>query len=178
MDDTAKLTVGHETIDLPTFRGTENELGIDIGSLRAKTGAVTHDNGFANTAPCRSGITFLNGEQGILRYSGYPIEQLSEQSSFTEVARLLLTGELPIAEELDRFHAHLAHHSELHTGMHGLFAAFPATAHPMAVLSSAVAGWPLTATTMAAARLSSKIRSSLSSASSPALKFGSNQVPR
>jgi citrate synthase len=140
MSDKATLSIGDKTVELPTFTGTEHEVGIDIGALRSSTGAVTIDNGFANTAPCFSSITFLDGEQGILRYRGYPIEQLAERSTFLECAWLLLYGELPSGAELEGFRARLGHHGGLHQGMHALLAAFRPDAHPMAVLASAVAG--------------------------------------
>ncbi len=140
MDDTAKLTVGDSTIELPTIVGSEGEVGINIGKLRSQTGAVTIDNGFANTAPCQSAITFLDGEKGILRYRGYPIEQLAEHSTFLEVAYLLLYGELPKQTELDSFKRSIRVHSLLHEDMKSFYAAFPHSAHPMAILSSVVCG--------------------------------------
>jgi len=140
MTDTAKLTIGDKSIDLPVYVGTEDEVGLGIGKLRAQTGAVTVDDGFANTAPCMSEITFLDGEKGILRYRGYPIEQLAEQSSFLEVAYLLLYGELPKRDEREDFRGSIRVHSLLHEDMASFYQAFPHSAHPMAMLSSVVCG--------------------------------------
>ena len=139
-EKTATITVGDKTIDLPVHVGTMDEVGLDIGKLRAKTGAVTLDDGFANTAPCKSAITFLDGENGILRYRGYPIEQLAEQASFLEVAYLLLYGDLPSKEQFDGFKGSIRVHSLLHEDMDSFYQAFPHSAHPMAILSSVVNG--------------------------------------
>ena len=139
MSDNAKLEVGGKTIELPTLVGSENELAIDISSLRGKTGAITLDNGFGNTGSCQSGITFLDGEQGILRYRGYPIEQLAEHSNFLEVSYLLIHGELPTAAQMEGFRVNITRHTMLHEDMRPFFDAFPKDAHPMGILSSAVA---------------------------------------
>ena len=137
--NTAKLTIHDQTYELPLIVGTENEVGIDVTSLRQQSGAVTFDPGFANTGSCQSEITYINGEEGILRYRGYPIEQLAEQATFPEVCYLLIYGELPTQEELDDFRRKLTYHSMIHEDMKKLYEGYPPTAHPMAILSSAVA---------------------------------------
>ena len=126
------------TFEAPVIVGTENERAIDIASLRNKTGLVTLDPAFMNTASTKSAITFLDGEKGILRYRGIPIEQLAEKSKFVEVAYLLIYGELPTAPELEKFSTNLTRHSLIHEDMKHFFDGFPSTAHPMAVLSSMV----------------------------------------
>jgi len=138
MDKTARIEVDGTSVELPTLVGTENEVSIDISTLRAKTGAITLDWGYGNTGSAESGITFLNGEEGILRYRGYPIEQLAESSNFLEVSYLLYYGELPTQEQLKNFQSEIIHHTLLHEDMRHFFNAFPKDAHPMAVLSSAV----------------------------------------
>jgi citrate synthase len=129
-----KLSSG--SLELPVIVGTENERAIDIAPLRAKTGLVTIDPAFMNTASTKSAITFLDGEQGILRYRGIPIEQLAEKSTFVETAYLLIHGNLPTQSELDRFSNLLTRHSLIHEDMKRFFDGFPSTAHPMAVLSA------------------------------------------
>jgi citrate synthase len=106
-----KLQVGDKTYEFPVVEGTEGERGIDISSLRAQTGLVTFDNGYMNTGACQSAVTFLDGEKGILRYRGYPIEQLAERSSFVEVSYLLIYGRLPNRSELDSFTQSLIRHT-------------------------------------------------------------------
>lgn len=118
--------------------GTEGETGLDISKLRSETGAVTLDYGYANTGSCESAITFIDGEKGILRYRGIPIEQLAESSSFLEVSYLLFYGELPTSEQLADYTQNITMHTLLHEDLRHLFTAFPTNAHPMAVLSSAV----------------------------------------
>ena len=135
----ATLLLNGKEYPLPTTIGTENEVAIDISQLRAQTGAITLDNGYANTGACSSSITFIDGERGILRYRGYPIEQLAEKASFTEVAYLLIHGELPDAEELAGFNNRLTRHTLLHEDMKKFFEGFPNNAHPMAMLSAMVA---------------------------------------
>src|SRR5438046_5160101 len=139
MSDKAEIRVG-DTIKLecPVVTGSENEQGIDISQLRAKTGLVTLDPAFVNTASTKSAITFLDGEKGILRYRGIPIEQLAEKSKFVETAYLLIYGELPNKADLDKFSTLLTRHSLIHEDMKHFFDGFPSTAHPMAVLSSMV----------------------------------------
>ncbi|MGZ3835283.1 MAG: citrate/2-methylcitrate synthase, partial [Mucilaginibacter sp.] len=111
MSDTAQLKIGDKTYDLPVIEGTEGEKAIDISKLRDQTGYVTLDIGYKNTGATQSSITFLDGELGILKYRGYPIEQLAEKSSFMEVAYLLIYGELPTAEELKAFQAKINKHT-------------------------------------------------------------------
>ena len=135
---TAKIEVNGTTVELPVVEGTEKELGIDISTLRGKTGAITMDWGYGNTGSAESGITFLDGELGILRYRGYPIEQLAESSNFLEVSYLLYHGELPTSAQLDVFQSKIVYHTLVHEDMRSFFNAFPKDAHPMAVLSSAV----------------------------------------
>jgi citrate synthase len=137
--ETAKLILHGQEHEFPVTVGTEGEEGIDIRKLRATTGAVTLDPGFGNTGSCESGITFINGEEGILRYRGYGIEELTEKSSFLEVAYLLIQGELPTREQLDHFRHRLTYHSLLHEDMKKFFEGFPPSAHPMSVLSTIVA---------------------------------------
>ena len=134
----AKLTVGDQEIDLPIIEGTEQERGLDIGKLRGTTGLITLDEGYVNTGSTKSAITFLNGELGILRYRGYPIEQLAAECDFIEVAYLLIYGELPTAEELEKFRSRLRRHTMIHEDMRQFYDGFPRDAHPMAILSSVV----------------------------------------
>jgi citrate synthase len=136
---TAKLTLDGKEIELPVVIGTEGEKGIDISALRAQTGAITIDPGYGNTGACESSITFIDGEAGILRYRGYPIEDLAGKARFTEICYLLISGRLPNAEELERFENRLTHHSLLHEDMKKFFEGLPSSAHPMAMLSSMVA---------------------------------------
>lgn len=133
-----KLQYGSQTFEFPVIEGTEGERAIDIAELRAKTGLVTFDNGYMNTGACQSAITFLDGEKGILRYRGYPIEQLAEKSNFVEVSYLLIYGELPTKQQLEKFRESLTRHTLLHEDMKQLYDGFPRDAHPMAILSSAV----------------------------------------
>ncbi len=134
----AKLTLNDKEYELPVVRGTEEEVGIDITKLRGMSGAITLDSGYANTGSCQSAITFIDGERGILRYRGYPIEELAEKSNFIEVAYLLIYGYLPTKAQLDNFHYQLTHHSLLHEDMKKFFEGFPPTAHPMGILSAMV----------------------------------------
>ncbi len=139
-EQTATLTHGDRTIELQVITGSEGEQAVDIGKLRAQTGLITMDHGYMNTGSCTSAITFLDGERGILRYRGYPIEQLAEQSSFLEVAYLLIYGELPSKVQLDAWLDGITHHTLIHEEMRRFFDSFPYDAHPMAVLASAVVG--------------------------------------
>lgn len=134
----ATLSIGGQQVDLPTFRGTEDEVGIDISKLRAQTGAITVDEGFVNTGSATSAITFLDGEKGILRYRGYPIETLAANCDFVEVAYLLLNGELPNNEQIEEFRTDLRQHTMLHEDMRSFYDGFQYDAHPMAILSSVV----------------------------------------
>ena len=138
MTDKVEIKLKDSTFEAPVVVGTENERAIDIANLRAKTGLVTIDPAFMNTASTKSAITFLDGEKGILRYRGYPIEQIAEKSRFVETSHLLIYGELPTKTELDRFSNNLTRHSLIHEDMKHFFDGFPSTAHPMAVLSSMV----------------------------------------
>src|SRR5579872_547537 len=134
----AKLMLNGAEFVLPTIVGSEAEIGIDIGALRARSNAITLDPGFGNTGSCKSAITFIDGEKGILRYRGYPIEQLAENASFSEVSYLLIYGELPNRQQLVEWRRKLTYHSMIHEDMKKFFEGFPPTAHPMAILSSMV----------------------------------------
>jgi len=131
---------GEQEIELPVVRGTENELGIDIAKLRAQTGMITLDPGYMNTGACESSITFIDGEKGILRYRGIPIEQLVDghQPSFLETSFLLIYGDLPNREQLDDFRYGIRKHTLLHEDAKRFFDGFPKDAHPMGVLASVV----------------------------------------
>ncbi|HBH53653.1 MAG TPA: citrate (Si)-synthase [Planctomycetaceae bacterium] len=135
---TARLTLNGKDYDFPTLVGTEAELGIDISALRSQTGAITFDPGLGNTGLCKSAITFIDGEAGILRYRGYPIEQLAETAAFSEVAYLLIYGELPNKTQLADWRHRLTSHSMIHEDLKKFFEGFPPTAHPMAILSAMV----------------------------------------
>jgi len=134
----AKLILEGKEYEFPVVEGSEGEKAVDLRSLRSKTGAITLDPGYGNTGSCESGITFIDGERGVLRYRGYPIEQLAEQARFTDVCYLLLYGELPTKRQLDHFREQLTYHSLLHEDMKKFFEGYPPTAHPMAILSSMV----------------------------------------
>ena len=136
MSDSVKLTYNKKTFEFPLIEGTENEKGIDIKSLRATTGLITYDPGFKNTGSCQSSITFLNGEEGVLRYRGYSIEDLCDKSSFIEVAFLLIFGELPSKKELDLFNSEILNDSIVDEDLKMILKSFPKSAHPMGVLSS------------------------------------------
>ena len=128
-----------QTIELPVLTGSENEKAIDISKLRSQTGHITMDPGYGNTGSCQSEITFLDGEKGILRYRGIPIEQLADKASFVEVAYLIIYGKLPNQKELSAFTDELNHHAMLHEDMKHFFSSFSGQAHPMAILSAMVA---------------------------------------
>jgi citrate synthase len=158
-----------QTIELPVITGSENEKAVDISKLRPTTGHITMDPGYGNTGSCESAITFLDGEKGILRYRGIPIEQLADKASFVEVAYLIIYGHLPTQQELSAFEDNLNHHALLHEDMKHFFSSFSGQAHPMAILSAMVAslsGYYDAASSsdqgnnvdMNAARLISKIR--------------------
>jgi citrate synthase len=138
MAETAILKVGRKTFELPLVKGTEGEQAIDISQLRNKTGLITLDPGLANTGSCKSGITYMDGEKGILRYRGIPVEQLAEKSTFVETSYLLINGKLPTREELTRFSIMLNDHSLVHEDMRSFFESYPRGAHPMGILSSMV----------------------------------------
>ncbi len=138
MDETAKLEYEGKTYELAVRVGSEGERAIDIGKLRDESGLITLDPGYKNTGSTTSQICFIDGEQGVLSYRGYPIEELAEQSSFLEVAYLLIYGELPTQEEYDSWLESLRYHTMLHEDVKRLFDAFPKDAHPMAVAASVV----------------------------------------
>jgi len=138
MSDYAELNIDGNSYQLPIIEGTEQEKGLDISKLRATTGYITVDTGFKNTGSTQSSITFLDGEKGILRYRGYPIEQIAEKSSFLEVAYLLVYGQLPSQEELNQFMAAIKEEWLVHEDIKTILTGFPADAHPMGVLSSLV----------------------------------------
>jgi len=138
MSETAKIEIGGKTFELPVITGTENEKAIDIKKLRGTTGYITIDPGFKNTGSTTSAITYLDGENGILRYRGYPIEQLAEKATFLEVAFLLIYGELPTETELAKFKKSITNHTLVHEDMKQFFEAYPSKAHPMGVLASMV----------------------------------------
>ncbi|HNT57294.1 MAG TPA: citrate synthase [Syntrophales bacterium] len=138
MEKTAKLIVEGKTYELPIIEATEGNYAVDISHLRELTGLVTLDPGYHNTGSCISGITFMDGERGILRYRGIPIEQLAEHSTFVETAYLLITGELPTEEELSAFSSKLNEHSLVHEDMRHFFERYPKGAHPMGILASMV----------------------------------------
>ena len=132
------LTAGERSLDLPVMRATQGNDGIVVSSLLKETGLVTVDPGFMNTASCESEITYIDGDAGILRYRGYPIEQLAEKSSFLEVAYLLIHGELPTPAELEAFVERVNRHTLVHEDFRTFMGTFPRNAHPMAVMASAV----------------------------------------
>lgn len=134
----AELTVRGRTVRLPIIEGTHGEIGLDIGTLRADTGAITVDIGLANTGTCTSSITYIDGEDGILRFRGYDIADLAEKCSFLEVAFLLLRGELPTADEYERFSYRVLDNMMIHEDLRHFFDAFPKDAHPMAVAAAVV----------------------------------------
>jgi len=138
MSETASLILGDKTYSLPVVTGTENEKAIDVTSLRNTTGFITLDSGYMNTGAAISNITYLDGENGILRYRGIPIEQLAEKSTFVETAYLLIYGKLPNRDELSKWSQALTEHSYIHEDMKHFFDGYPSTAHPMAILSSMV----------------------------------------
>jgi citrate synthase len=138
MSDSAELIIEGKSYKLPVVVGTENEKALDIASLRSQSGYVTLDSGYKNTGATKSAITFLDGEEGILRYRGYPIEQLAEQSTFIEVAYLLLYDKLPTQQELEAFSEKISEHSAVPEPVLQLLKAFPAGAHPMGILSALV----------------------------------------
>ncbi len=138
MSEKAEIKIDGKSYELPTLVGSENEKAIDISSFRAQSGVITIDPGFKNTGSTRSAITFLDGENGILRYRGYPIDQLAEHSTFLEVAYLLIYGDLPSTEELKSFEKEITNHTLVHEDIKKLLDGFPYTSHPMGVLSSLV----------------------------------------
>ena len=138
MNSKAILEIDGKKYEFPIIEGSEGERAIDISTLRAATGYVTLDSGYMNTGSCQSGVTFLDGEKGILRYRGYPIEELAEHSSFVETSYLLIYGHLPTEAELKHFESNLVRHTMIHEDMKRFYDGFPRDAHPMAILSSAI----------------------------------------
>ena len=138
MGKKAELHYDGKVFDIPVVTGTENENALDISKLREESGLITLDRGFKNTGSTESAITFLNGEEGILRYRGYSIEELAEKSSFLEVSWLLIYGELPTAKELEKFTKDISEHSLVHEDVKSILDGYPSKAHPMGVLSSLV----------------------------------------
>ncbi|MDA9585049.1 citrate synthase [Flavobacteriaceae bacterium] len=137
MSETAKLKIGYNSYEFPLIKGSENELAIDIKTLRGETnGVITIDPGYKNTGACKSAITFLNGEKGVLRYRGYSIEDLAEKADFLEVAYLLIFGELPTREQLVKFHSDIKDNAIVDDDVRKILDAFPKIAHPMGILSS------------------------------------------
>ncbi len=135
---TAKLVLNGKEYEFPVFEGSEHEVAIDFTKLRAQTGAIGYDPGYGDTGSCTSQITYIDGDAGILRYRGYPIEQLAVQSTFTEVAYLLINGHLPSVGELSKFDLRLQKHMLVHEDMKKLFEGYPPGAHPMAIMSAMV----------------------------------------
>lgn len=138
MSDNAEIRFRGQSWEFPVVEGTEHEKGIDISKLRDRTGLVTLDNGYQNTGATKSGITFIDGDQGILRYRGYPIEELAEKATFPEVSYLLIYGELPTADQLRAFRISLTQNSLIHEDMLHFLTGMPPSAHPMGILSSMV----------------------------------------
>ena len=138
MSKVARLLVDEHELELPIVEGTQDERGLDISRLRAQTGLITLDEGYVNTGAAASEITFLDGEQGILRYRGYPIESLAQNCDFVETCYLLIHGSLPTRESLEEFRMSIRRHTMLHEDMRSFYNGFPRDAHPMAILSSVV----------------------------------------
>ncbi|MCA9399150.1 MAG: citrate (Si)-synthase, partial [Candidatus Omnitrophica bacterium] len=138
MEETAKIILDGKTYEFPVITGTENEKAIDITQLRAETSYITLDNGFINTGSCTSSITFLDGEKGVLRYRGIPIEQIAEKSTFVETSYLLIYGKLPTQDKLKKFAQSFTKHAPLHDDMLNFFNGYPKDGHPMGLLSAMV----------------------------------------
>ena len=138
MSENAKLTIEGKAYEFPTVVGSEGEKAIDISNLRKNTGYITLDNGYGNTGACKSAITFLDGEQGILRYRGIPIEQMAELSTFVETSYLLIYGELPTKKQLEKFSESFTQNAPIHEDMKKFFEGYPPTGHPMGILSAMV----------------------------------------
>lgn len=136
MAKTASLKIDDQELELPVIIGSEGEKAVDVRKLRSTTGYITYDEGFGNTGSCQSEITYIDGEAGILRYRGYPIEQLAAKSNFVDVAYLVIYGELPTADQRAQFSARLTREAPIREGMVRFIQGFPRGAHPMAVLSS------------------------------------------
>lgn len=135
-EQTALIRLGDTNYEFPLILGTEGEKAFDVRSLRAKSGYIAFDEGYGNTGSCLSDITFIDGEQGVLRHRGYPIEQLAAKSTFLETAMLIIYGELPAEEKLNTFRGQVRTSATIHTSMHHHFEGFPGSAHPMSILSA------------------------------------------
>ena len=138
MADSAKLTLGEQELELPIIVGSEQERGLDISKLRGSTGTITLDEGYVNTGSTRSAITFLNGEQGILRYCGYAIDDIAEKCDFIDTCYLLLNGELPDEQQRESFRSGIIAEMAIPSGVQDLIRSFPTSAHPMAIVSAAI----------------------------------------
>jgi citrate synthase len=138
MSETAKLIIGDRELELPVIVGTEGERAVDVSRLRAETGYITLDEGYVNTGSTKSTITFIDGEKGILRYRGYPIEEIAENCDYIETCYLLIYGELPNEEQLHDFRMATRRHTMLHEDMRAFYNGFPLDAHPMATLGAVV----------------------------------------
>ncbi|MBI1947538.1 MAG: citrate synthase [Deltaproteobacteria bacterium] len=136
MSEKVTISYGGKSVEVPVVKGTEGEIGLDIAKLRAATGLITLDPGFMNSGSCQSSVTFIDGDQGILRYRGYAIEDLAEKSSFLEVSYLLLHGELPTRVQLDEFTRHITRHTMLQEEIKRFYSGFPKDAHPMAICAA------------------------------------------
>ncbi len=136
MADSAKLNLGDQAIDLPVITGTEGETALDIRNLRKDTGIITYDDGYGNTGSCLSGISFINGEKGILRHRGYAVEELADHSTFLEVAYLIIYGDLPSGKDLEDFRNLIHNNAQIHVDLERHFDGFPSDSHPMAILSA------------------------------------------
>ena len=140
MSETVKLTYKDKNYEFPLVEGSEDEKGIDIKTLRAETGLITYDPGYKNTGSCKSAITFLNGEEGILLYRGYSIEELCDKASFIEVAFLLIFGDMPTTKELELLNSEIRKDSLVDEDLKSILKSFPKSAHPMGILSSLTSG--------------------------------------
>ena len=138
MNETAIIILDGKQYELPVLIGSEGEKAIDIRKFRQETGYITYDPGFGSTGSCKSAITFMDGEKGILRYRGIPIEQLAEHSTFVETAYLLMNGELPNRAELNQIRVQLNDYSMVHEDMQDFFKNYPRASHPMGILSAMV----------------------------------------
>src|ERR1700744_5026570 len=138
MSNETKMELDGKVFTLPTVTGSEQERGVDVSSLRANTNFITLDDGYGNTGSCVSKVTFIDGDKGILRYRGIPIEELAEKSNFIETAYLIIYGSLPTRAQLKQFSDAIAEHQFLHEDMKYHFQGFPAGSHPMAILSSMI----------------------------------------
>lgn len=138
MTNTARLELPDQSLDLPVVTGAEGEKAVDVSALRAKTGYITLDEGYRNTGSCQSNITFIDGEKGILRYRGVPIEEVAQKCTFTEACWLVIHGDLPTADQAARFRALMAEHAGIHEGLRQVVRTLPPNGHPMAILSSMI----------------------------------------